>query len=79
MNRPSVARLCLVGNLLLVWLITGFMAAGMTSLNHRAGLARLLPLEYALLTPGWVLCSMIYLAAIAGFLFVVEKTCAGGC
>ena len=68
MNRPSIARLFLVVNLSLVWLITGFMTSGMTSLNHRAGLARLLPLEYVLSTPVWFLCSTVYIAALGGFL-----------
>lgn len=77
MKRPSIARVWLSISLLLCWVSTLIMTFGMSSLNHRAGLARVLPLEWLLSTPVWTLYSAIYLLCLGAFLFRFREERAG--
>ncbi len=53
------------------------MAAGADTLPHPTGLARLVPLDWWLGTPGWTAATVVYLAALGAFQLRLREDLAG--
>jgi hypothetical protein len=67
MRRPSAARIFLCLGFFQTWVINAQMTAGLSELPHAAGLGRIVPLDWMLTTPGWLLFSAFYLGSMVAF------------